>query len=274
LKGGGFSSLFGGGSSKYEEAGEMFTRAANSFKMAKNPAMAANSYCKAAECQIKAGSKHEAAMSYVNASNCIKKTNIAEAQQHLKMAVDLFTDEGRFAIAAKHQKEIGEFLEQEMDFAGAIEAFQVAADFFEGENSSSQANQCLLKVAQYSAQLGNYTKAIEIYEQTAKTALESNLLKWGAKDSFMKAALCFMANGDAIGARNALEKYTDMDASFSSTREYKFCQELLTAIDANDTEAFTSAVVEFNSVTPLDQWKTSILLKIKTALKEGEGSIL
>lgn len=38
-------------------------------------------------------------------------------------------------MAAKYQKEIGELYEAEMDFEHAIEAYQKAADFFEGENS-------------------------------------------------------------------------------------------------------------------------------------------
>lgn len=58
-----------------------------------------------------------------------------EAINCLRLAVDLYTDEGRFSMAAKYQKEIGELYEAEMDFEHAIEAYQKAADFFEGENS-------------------------------------------------------------------------------------------------------------------------------------------
>jgi hypothetical protein len=36
---------------------------------------------------------------------------------------------------------------------------------FQGEESNSSANKCLLKVAHYSAQLENYERAIQIYEQ-------------------------------------------------------------------------------------------------------------
>ena len=39
-----------------------------------------------------------------------------------------------------------------------------AADFFKGEESNSSANKCMLKVAQYAAQLENYDRAIKIYE--------------------------------------------------------------------------------------------------------------
>ena len=65
----------------------------------------------------------------------------------------------------------------------------------------------------------------------------------------------------------ACAKYNIQDASFASTREGKFLHEILEAVEAYDVEAFTNAVVEYDSITKLDAWKTSILLKIKKSIK-------
>jgi alpha-soluble NSF attachment protein len=59
----------------------------------------------------------------------------------------------------------------------------------------SSANKALLKVAYYSAQLESYDKAIEIYEQVAAQAIDNNLLKWGAREYYLKAGLCHMCTG-------------------------------------------------------------------------------
>ena len=67
--------------------------------------------------------------------------------------------------------------------------------------------------------------------------------------------------------RNAT-KYSTQDATFSSTREAKFVQALIDAVDAGDPEAYTGAVVEFDQVTKLDNWKTNILLKIKRSIQD------
>lgn len=40
---------------------------------------------------------------------------------------------------------------------------------FQGEESNSAANKCMLKVAQHAAQLQNYERAIQIYEQVTIT---------------------------------------------------------------------------------------------------------
>lgn len=47
----------------------------------------------------------------------------------------------------------------------AIAHYEQAADYYKGEESNSSANKCLLKVGAYAAQLEQYAKAIEIYEQ-------------------------------------------------------------------------------------------------------------
>lgn len=43
----------------------------------------------------------------------------------------------------------------------------------------------------------------------------------------------------------------------------------MAAVEAYDAEAFTNAVIEFDSITKLDAWKTSILLKIKNGIKKA-----
>lgn len=96
---------------------------------------------------------------------------IAEAVKALLKAVEIYTDMGRFTMAAKQHQSIAEMYETEfVDYDRAIHHYQQAADYFRGEESNASANKCLLKVAQYSAQLENYDKAIEIYEAVTVAA--------------------------------------------------------------------------------------------------------
>eukprot|EP01114_Cavostelium_apophysatum_P005649 TRINITY_DN16831_c0_g1_i1.p1 TRINITY_DN16831_c0_g1~~TRINITY_DN16831_c0_g1_i1.p1 ORF type:complete len:292 (-),score=93.14 TRINITY_DN16831_c0_g1_i1:70-945(-) len=273
LKGGVLGGLFGGGSSKYEDAAEWYAKGANLYKVGKKFDKAGGAFIKAAECNIKAQSKHEAATNYINAANVYKKDNTAEAINCFKIAIELYTDEGRFSIAAKHQKELAELHESEMDYEHAMEAYQTAADYYEGENATSAATGCLVKVAQYAAQLEKYDKAVEVYEEVARKSLDNNLLKWSVKDYFFRAILCYLCSGDDITAKRQLEKYQEMDYSFGSQRECKFLQEIIAAQQDSDVEAFTQAVVEYDSVSKLDQWKTTILLRIKNIIKKEENGL-
>lgn len=75
---------------------------------------------------------------------------------------------GRFTMAAKHHQSIAEMYENEaVDLQQAVHHYEQAADYFRGEESNSSANKCLLKVALYAAQLENYEKAIQIYEEVS-----------------------------------------------------------------------------------------------------------
>lgn len=70
-------SLFGG--NKYEDAAELFTKAANLFKVSKEWDDAGAAFEQTARCHLKLSSPHEAATAYSDAANCYKKTNSQQA---------------------------------------------------------------------------------------------------------------------------------------------------------------------------------------------------
>lgn len=257
-----FSSLFGG-SSKTEEAVECYQRAANIFKMAKNWSAAGRAFYEAAELHAKVGSRHDAATNYVDAANCFKKTDINEAISCLLKAIEIYTDMGRFTMAAKYHQTIAEMYESEaVDLGRAVHHYEQAADYFRGEESNSSANKCVLKVALYASQLENYDKAIQIYEEVAATSLESSLLKYSAKEYFFRAALCHLCV-DVLNAQHAIGRYIEQYPAFQDSREYKLIKILIEHIEEQNVEGFTEAVKEYDSITRLDRWHTVILLRIK-----------
>ena len=185
------------------------------------------------------------------------------------MQIDL----GRFTTAAKLQKEIGDLCDADGDSAGAIEAFQQAADYYQSEESTSAANQCLLKVAGFAAATGEYKRAIAIYEQVAMVSLENTLLKWSVKDYLLRAGICHLATGEVGDAVRAVEKYCSMDASFAGTREGVFLQAITSAYENLDADAFTDHVREYDEISRLDPQKTTLLLEIKNSMKEQAEDI-
>nr|KJB11598.1 hypothetical protein B456_001G267800 [Gossypium raimondii] len=188
----------------------------------------------------------------------------------LQQAVNLFCDIGRLSMAARYYKEIAELYESEQNIEQAMDYFEKAADFFQNEDVSSSANQCKQKVAQFAAQIEQYQKAIEIYEEIARQSLTNNLLKYGVKGHLLNAGICQLCKGDVVAITNALERYQDLDPTFSGTRENKLLADIASAIDEEDVSKFTEVVKEFDSMTPLDSWKTTLLLRVKEKLKAKE----
>ncbi|XP_059459246.1 alpha-soluble NSF attachment protein 2 [Corylus avellana] len=259
--------LFG---SKYEDAADLFDKAANSFKLGKSWEKAGATYIKLANCHLKLESKHEAAQAYVDAAHCYKKASVNEAISCLDQAVNLFCDIGRLSMAARYFKEIAELYESEHNIEQAIVYFEKSADFFQNEEVTTSANQCKQKVAQFAAQLEQYPKSIEIYEQIARQSMNNNLLKYGVKGHLLNAGICQLCKGDVVAISNALERYQELDPTFSGTREYRFLADIAAAVDEEDVVKFTDVVKEFDSMTPLDSWKTTLLLRVKEKLKAKE----
>ncbi|KAJ6429329.1 hypothetical protein OIU84_020874 [Salix udensis] len=256
--------------SKYEDAADLFDKAANSFKLAKSWEKAGSTYVKLGQCHLKSDSKHEAASAYVDAAHCYKKTSTTEAISCLAQAVDMYCDIGRISMAARYFKEIAELYESDANIEKSMEYYEKAADFFQNEDVTTSANQCKQKVAEFSARLEQYQTSIDIYEDIARQSLKSNLLKYGVKGHLLNAGLCHLCKGDVVAITNALERYQEMDPTFSGTREYKLLADIAAAIDEEDVAKFTDTVKDFDSMTPLDSWKTTLLLRVKEKLKAKE----
>uniref|UniRef100_A0A671P342 N-ethylmaleimide-sensitive factor attachment protein, beta b n=1 Tax=Sinocyclocheilus anshuiensis TaxID=1608454 RepID=A0A671P342_9TELE len=255
-----------GGNHKVEEACEMYARAANMFKMAKNWSAAGNAFCQAARLHMQLQNKHDSATSYIDAGNAFKK---ADPQGE---SVDLFFSfiksppfclQGRFTIAAKHHITIAEVYESELVDIEKVQKCYLNVECCE---------MCLLKVASYSAQLEQYPKAIEIYEQVGTNTMDNPLLKYSAKEYFFKASLCHFIM-DELNAKLAVGKYEEMFPAFSDSRECKLLKKLLEAHEEQNAEAFTEAVKEFDSISRLDQWLTTMLLRIKKTIQGDEGDL-
>ncbi|KAG8130862.1 putative Alpha-soluble NSF attachment protein [Naja naja] len=236
-----FSGLFGGGSSRIEEACNIYARAANMFKIAKNWSAAGNAFCQAAQLHLQLQNKHDAAMSFVDSNNAFKKADPQEAINCLLRAIEIYTDMGHFTIAAKHHTTIAEII----------------AD---------------LAVATYAAQLEKYQKAIEIYEQVRTSAMDSPLLKYSVKEYFLKAALCHFCI-DMLSDKLAVQKYEEMFPAFSDSRECKLVKKLLDAHKEQNIDSYTESVKEYDSISHLDQWLTTMLLHNKKTIQGEEEDL-
>jgi alpha-soluble NSF attachment protein len=212
---------------------------------------------------------------------CYKKSSPTDAIDAYHAAIAIMTDAGRLLQAAKLSKELAELFESEgldteekSSVVLAIESYEQAADLFGADESKSQANQMLAKVAELcSAALDppDLIRAAQIYNDLGRTCLDSNLLKYNAKGFFLQAILCHLANNDAIAAAQAYSRYNSLDYTFGDSREGKLCQKLIEAVEGFDSEGFATACFEYDRISKLDPWKTSMLVKVKRSIADEAG---
>ncbi|PVU92864.1 hypothetical protein BB559_003567 [Furculomyces boomerangus] len=263
------------GGRKYDEAAELYERAANQFKIAKLWDESGNAFMKVAEMRTKNNEIEDSAMSYIAASKSYKKQSPESSIDALKQAISILIQKGRFHSAANHQKEIAKMYETDLvDFESSMKAYETAAEWYSSEDSTALANGCLLKVATFAAQLEEYRKAIDIFETIAAGSIDNQLTKWSIKDYFLKAGMCYLAAKDTIGAQKAVDRYKDMDMSFGKTRECKLLENVIEDINNEDIDSFTNHVADFDRLTQLDSWKASLLLKAKNYISDQDDSLM
>lgn len=269
--GGFFASMLTPPNQRFEDAYELYQQAANAFKLNKNWDRAGFAYTKGAQCQLKMGIKFEAGTCYLEAANMYKKVDAKASVDCLNKATMMFQELGKFNIAAKHALAAGEMYESQIvDLNLALERYEKAVEYSEMEDSGSAKNKPLIKIATISAQLENYERAFTIYEELAKSMADNALLKWSAKEYFLKAGLCRLCSGDALGAKAHTDEYPRIYAGFRDSREFKLLTALCAAVEEKDVDAYTAVVTEYDTISPLDDWMTAILLRIKKGMSGSD----
>ena len=275
-KGGGFfSSVFGGGTERFEEPAEKFQRAGHAYKASKNWAAAASAYERSADCFKKAKNDGDTANCFIEAARCHIKAGNAPTAMNLidNEALPRMVDAGRLSQAAKLHQELAEMMEEGEMFEEAMVNFQKAADFFIAENAASTAAKCSGKIAFLAARTDppDYERAAAEFEKVGRDSLSSNLLKFGAKGNFFNAVICLLARGDIVAGESALGRFKEMDYTFGGSRECKLLDDVCAAFKDGNMDAFTDAVFNFDQISKLDPWRTTILLKIKNEMSKASG---
>ena len=61
-----------------------------------------------------------------------------------------------------------------------------------------------------------------------------------------------------------------MDSAFPGTREFALCEGVMKAVAEGDAEQFATRLAEFDRMTKLDDWKTTMLLRVKKLIQHVE----
>ncbi|KAE8145978.1 soluble NSF attachment protein [Aspergillus avenaceus] len=268
---GGFS-FFGGKTEKFENAADLYTQAANAFRVQKQNKEAGLAFEKAASIQSQnLNEPDDAANSLQEAFKVYRKSDPEDATRVLSSAIQHYVLKGNFRRAATQQQYLAEVYEVELgDTKKALEAYEKAAEWFDSDNAEALANKHYLKAADLAALEGDYYKSIEHYERIGRSSISNNLMKWSVKDYFLKAGICHLATNDLVATNRALDNYRDIDTTFISTREHQLLVDLVQSIEQGDQEAFADKLFQFDQLSKLDKWKTTLLLRIKNNIEEQQ----
>lgn len=257
---------------KYNEAADILIKAANLYKVGKEYSKAADVYYKVYECYLKADSEFDAINSLVQAGTCYNKSNnYDKAIDCYNKVIDYNTVNGKIQTIAKYQKELAEIYESMLDTEMAIECYKKASDNYLIEDATSQSNSCNIKVGQLLCEINKFNDALQIYEALAKISIDNNLLKYNVNEYLLHAGLCAILLNDIVTTEKAIERFKDISAIFDTSKQYKLLMDIIKTINDNDLDSFTIVIKDYDSISPFDNFKISLLTKIKKILENNTG---
>jgi len=126
-----------------DEIADTYIQAGNLFKIAKVWDEAGKAFEKAAG-SYDADGKHNSAMQFAEAGNCYRKVNPNKAVEMILKSADIYTDMGRFPMAAKNHVTVAEIYENESPNKElALKHYAQAADYYKGEEQKNYRYQIL-----------------------------------------------------------------------------------------------------------------------------------
>lgn len=120
---------------------------------------------------------------------------------------------------------------------------------------------------------GKYDIAMENFEKVAKFYANNQMTKFSARGYLLNAGICKLALGDIVASKRALDDYGLWSHEFNQSREKDFLISLTEAADECDIEKFTHAVQDYDSMSRLQPWQTTVLLKVKENIIKEEDDL-
>ncbi|RDW82374.1 hypothetical protein BP6252_03486 [Coleophoma cylindrospora] len=216
----------------------------------------------------------DAATSLQSAFNAFRLTQPAEAVRCMEQVIERYTARGNFRRAAAQVQTLAELQEEQGMMKEALDSYEKAGKWFQGDNAPTLANKNFLKVAEIAALKQDpkaddrYLLSIKHFEGVAKSSLSNAAMKWSVKDYFLKAGLCHLARGDMVDTNRAFQEYLQMDPTFGSQKEYQLLMDLAGAIQEGDQDAFGDKLFLYDKVNTLDSWKITMCRRIKDSIEE------
>ena len=258
----------------YEQAYELFTQAAATFKSTEHFARAGEAYSRAGDCAIKNNDSNDARRAYSDSANAYSKVSMAHARTAFNMAIELSIENNQLASAARLERDFASALENSGLDEEAAMHYEKAARYYFVENQQTTSLQCKISAAKSYSLIGEFDKASSIFEEVGKK-YSAGPLKFNAKDMFFKAILCKSATISEVNRlemssilNDTLISYYSLCHNFENSREAEILETLIVALEDNNIESFEKSLKMLHDYQLLDDWKINILHIIKESFED------
>ncbi|XP_075264937.1 beta-soluble NSF attachment protein-like isoform X3 [Convolutriloba macropyga] len=207
----------------------------------------------------------------IEAAKLVEKRDGGKAAEYYESAAKLYIEVGQHARAAKQLEKAAALYELKLGKKlKAMKCYEKAGEMFACGNSPSTASKCLLNAAHLAVELANYEIGLKHFLTVGKSASSHRLLRFGAKEYFMKAVLSALAIDD-IRAKNVLNDIiAESEDNFEHSREFVFCSKVVRLVEKRNLKQFKARVKDFVEFSAVDKYTSLLFRAIEKHFAAGQ----
>lgn len=178
-----FQRMFGGGSTASDDARALYVQAGNVAKAEGDYPTSVEAYKRALDLSSE---DFEKAQMYEAMASSYKMFDLPQAVPALTRTAELHMSQGKWTMASQTLEKIAELYEQMNDLENMMKCLSEAYRFLRQEGQKAGANRVQKKMAEILALQHQYIQAQQQYEEMADKTKDDPMLKYGAKDYWLR----------------------------------------------------------------------------------------
>ena len=178
-----FQRMLGSGSTASEDARALYIQAGNAGKAQGDYPTSVEAYKRALDFSTE---DFEKAQMYEAIASSYKMFDLPKAVPALTSAAELHMSQGKWTMASQTLEKVAELYEQMNELDNMMKCLREAHRFLKQEGQKAGANRVQKKIAETLALQHEFMKAQQEYEDMADRIKDDPLLKYGAKDFWLR----------------------------------------------------------------------------------------
>jgi alpha-soluble NSF attachment protein len=230
-----FQRIMSAGSSATEDARALYVQAGNAAKAEADYPTSVEAYKRALEMSTE---DYEKAQMYEAIASSYKMIDVSQAVSPLTRAAEVHMSQGKWTMASQTLEKVAELYEQLNDLDNMLKCLREAHRFLKQEGQKAGANRVQKKIAEILALQHEFMRAQQEYEEMADRTKDDPMLKYGAKDYWLRATMCALCI-DVENASTVLNRYVSDNPLFEErTLEVKLLRQLILAVEQQNKDLF------------------------------------
>jgi tetratricopeptide (TPR) repeat protein len=178
-----FQRLLGAASNAADDARTLYIQAGNTAKAEGNYPISVDAYRQALDLSTE---DFEKAQMYEAIASSYKMFDVSQAIPALTRAAELHMSQGKWTMASQTLEKVAELYEQLNDLDNMMKCLKEAHRFLKQEGQKAGANRVQKKMAETLALQHEFMRAQQEYEEMADKTKDDPMLKYGAKDFWLR----------------------------------------------------------------------------------------